>query len=235
MIKNISLILLLIPTMLFAQEKKKRTSLFVGTSQGITFMNKEARSNTYKSTFSTTPGYAYSCNLGLSIRSKREKGFSDISLGYRSNSNGFKGAIDPKSPSGKSSKISYDRFNFLSLEYRYSRYVPTFKNLKTFFGAGIQFGYILNRKVNLKLEDSKTKIVTKAKNISENFGANTSPTFVFSYGAEFDKWIFSSNENSKKIYQRLSFDISYDWYAFNIINSPSSAYLGLAINYKVLF
>lgn len=236
MIKTLGLIFLLMPISLFAQNKEKRFFFQAGTTQGISFLNKEALSNTHKSTFNNTVGYAYSYNLGISILSKNKRRFSDIILGYKSNSNGFKGAIDPTSESGKSSRISYDRFNLLSLEYRYSRYIPTFKNQKTFFSGGVQFSYALNRKMNLRFDNSSTKIVTKAKNISDNFILNTSPTFIFSYGFEFDGSVFGcGKQHSSKNKQRLSFDISYDWYAFNLIKSPINAYFGMAINYKILF
>jgi hypothetical protein len=235
---KIAFILFVLPTILMAQEQqsKKRNSFFAGTSQGISFLKKEALSNTDKNTFDTTPGYAYSYNFGVSIDSKSKKSFSEISLGYRSFSNGFKGTIDLNTSTGISAKTSRDRFNFLTLEYRYSRYIKTINEYNTFFSIGIQTNYIINRKVKLNLEDSKTKIVTKGKNISSNYVLNTSPTLMFSYGLELDKLPFSIKKCiCKSLRQRLSLDVSYDLYALNIISSPANSYVGVAINYRVLF
>jgi hypothetical protein len=231
-----SVLLLVLASSLVAAQENKGTSFFAGTAQGLSFLQREALSNTDNKTFGTVPGHAHTYTFGINIDAKNGKGFSEIGLGYRSQANGFKGAIDPDSDTGRSSKTSRDRYNLLALEYRYSRYIPTIKEWNTFFSIGVQTGYILNRKVVLNLEDAKTRIRTPGRNISNNFVLNTSPTLVFSYGVELDRWPFSKNTcDCKRLRQRLSLDVTYDWFALNIMSSPANAYSSIALNYRILF
>lgn len=221
------------PVILFAQDTKKeekRLSILVGTSQGISFMHKEAKSNTYKKTFESSFGYAFSYGAGISVASKNRKAFSEIIIKYNSYSNGIKGIVDVSSKSGYSDKTSYDRFNYLTLDYRYSRYVKTISDYNTFFSVGIQASYIWNEKKSLKYEKSNEIIRTKGGNFSNNFVILSSPTFLISYGAEFNKGIMNIGKKS-----RLSLDITYDTFAFGLMSSPSNQYSSMLINYRILF
>ena len=150
--------------MLWGQEtKSKILSLIVGTSQGVSFAYKEAKSNTTNKTFLLTPGYAYSHNRGISIRSKNGKAFSDLVLKYKSVQNGIKGIVDLSSATGYSSRTSYERLNYIAIDYRYSRYVKTLKKLNTFFSVGIEASYILNEKKKLKYENGSRTIKKKRR------------------------------------------------------------------------
>ncbi|AUC15929.1 hypothetical protein BTO06_12550 [Tenacibaculum sp. SZ-18] len=175
-------------------------------------------------------GYAYSYGGGVSIISKSKKAFSDIMLNYRSYSNGIKGIVDINTPSGYSTKTSFDRFNYLSLEYRYSRYVKTIKDLNTFFSVGIQASYLLNVRKRLNYENSSEVIKIEGKNISENDVLQTSPTFIFSYGTEFNSGILKAGKKS-----RLSIDFTFDTFRLGIQSSPSNQYYSIMINYRILF
>jgi len=230
--KYILIFLILIPSILFAQEKKdenKRIYLLFGTSQGVSFMNKEANSNTTKKTFEVSPGYAFSYGAGINITSKSGKSFSEITVNYRSLSNGIKNSVDVNAEKGFSSKTSYDRFNYLTLDYRYSKYVKTIGELTTFFSLGIQSSYILNEKKTLNYEESSRVIKTKGKEISDDFVISTTPTFLLSYGAEFNKGILNVGSKS-----RLSLDFTYDSFLLGIASSPSNQYFSTMINYRLM-
>lgn len=221
------------PVVLLAQDTKKeekRLSILVGTSQGISFMHKEAKSNTYKKTFESSLGYAFNYGAGISITSKSGKAFSEVIVKYSSYSNEIKGIVDVNSKSGYSDKTSYDRFNYLTLDYRYSRYVKTISDYNTFFSIGIQTSYIWNEKKTLSYDNSSEVIRTKGGDFSNNFVILTSPTFLISYGAEFNKGIMNIGKKS-----RLSLDITYDTFGFGLISSPSNQYSSMIINYRILF
>ena len=228
--KHILVILMLIPGILVAQESDKRLSWLIGSSQGVSFMHKEAKSNTSKKTYASTPGYAYSYYGGISIDAKNGKAFSELTASYRSAQNGIKGIVDVEANSGYSFKTSYDRYNYLSLEYRYSRYVKTFNNFHTFFSLGMGVSYIINEKHKLNYNSRSAKVEVKGKNISNNFALLSSPTFAFSYGTEFGKGLLGIGKKS-----RLSLDFSYDMFALDITSSPSNHYFSTLLNYRLLF
>jgi len=227
------ILLLCIPSLLFAQEKEsenKRISFLIGTSQGVSFVHREAKSNTNLKTFDVTPGYAFSFGGGVNILSKSRKSFSEITLNYRSYGNGIKNIVDVSAANGYSSKLSYDRFNYLSLEYRYSRYVKTIKDYNTFFSLGMQASYILNEKKNLNYDDGSKLIKTKGKDFSGNDAITTTPTFLLSYGVEFDNGLFGIGRKS-----HLSLDFTYDWFLLGLSSNPSNQYFSSLINYKLIF
>ncbi|GEM_PF-5511981 len=220
------LIIALLITILADAQDKRRLSVVAGTTQGVSFMYKEAHSNTSKKTFNTSAGYAYSYFAGISVKSRSGKAFSDLLIGYRSYSNGLSGVVDVNSATGFSNKRSVDRLNYLTLEYRYSRYVKTIKDYNTFFSAGLQASYILNEKRRIRYSNGDETIRTSGKNISNNFVLFTSPTLILSYGVEFDSGIWRIGNKS-----RLSLDFTYDMF----MTSPSNKYVGTMINYKLLF
>jgi hypothetical protein len=225
------IILFFSPLLLIAQEEsaeEKRLSLLIGTSQGVSFMYKEALSNTVDKTFKTTAGYAFSYGGGISITSKSKKAFSEIIAHYRSYNNGIKEVVDINSGSGYSSKMSYNRFNYFALEYQYSRYIKTIKDFNSFFSVGVQTSYILNEKKKLNYENSSEVIKIEGKNFSNNFFILTSPTFILSYGTEFNKGIMNIGEKS-----RVSINFTYDIF-LNIESSPSNQYLSTMISYRLL-
>ncbi len=231
--KYILIFLILIPSIIFAQEKKdenKRIFLLFGTSQGLSFMYKEAKSNTIKKTFEVSPFYAFSYGGGINFTTKSGKSFSEITVNYRSNSNGIKNIVDVNTENGYSSKTSYDRFNYLTLDYRYSIYVKTIREFNTFFSIGIQSSFILSEKKKLNYEESSQVIKTKGKELSDDFVISTTPTFLFSYGAEFNKGILNVGSKS-----RLSLDFTYDNFLLGISSSPSNQYLSPMINYRLMF
>jgi len=232
--KFLFIIPLLIPAILFAQEEKnnekKRLSFLTGTSQGISFMYKEAKSNTTDKIFEATPCYTFSYGGGISIASKSGKAFSEIIVNYRSYSNVIKEIVDINSTAGYSSKTSYNRFNYLTLDYRCSRYVKIIRDFNTFFSVGIQASYILNEKKKLNYENSSEVIKTKGKNISDNLVIPTFPTLLLSYGLEFNKGIMKMGQKS-----RLNIDFTYDTFLFGIISSPSNQYFSTMVNYRILF
>jgi hypothetical protein len=219
------LLVMLIPAVIWAQNEK-RLSVVTGTTQGISFMHKEALSNTNKKTFNTSAGYAYSYFAGITVKSRSGKAFSDILLGYKSYSNGLKGVVDINSSTGFSDRRSVDRFNYITLEYRYSRYIKTIKDYNTFFSAGLQASYILNEKKRIRYNNGDETIRTSGKNISNNFVLFTSPTLILSYGVEFDTGVWRIGKKS-----RLSLDFTYDMF----MTSPSNKYIGTMVNYKLLF
>ncbi len=230
--KYILALFLLLPTHIFAQQetpKERRTNLFISVSQGLSFMHREALSNTSNKTFSTSPGYAYTLATGVNILSKRRRDFSQITIDYRSSSNAIKNIVDPSSALGTSSRTSYNRFNFFSLTYRYSRYFKTIKDLNTFFGLGIQASYILNERKKLNYENRSITITTDGRNFSENFVIMTSPTFIFSYGVQFDKKIMIWKKS------QISLDLFWDIFSFGIIRSPANQYFATMLSYKLFF
>ena len=219
-------ILIVLPFTLLSQGFTKRISYVLGTSQGISVMRKEAFSNTKFKTYDTGMGYAYNYFGGLNITSKNKKAFSEIYLGYKSYSNTIKGIVDVNSSSGFSSRNSLDRYNYLSLEYRYSRYFKTIKDYKTFFSLGLQASYIINEKKHLNYSNSKKNITIKGRNLSNNFVITTTPTFIASYGIDLDKGVFGIGSKT-----RLNLDVTYDMY----FNTPSNQYFGVLMCYKILF
>jgi len=239
--KYIATIILLIPTLLFAQNEsdmKKRLSILTGTSQGISFLRKETFSHTTKKTFPVTPGYTYLFFGGVNIDAKKGNSFSELKLAYHSKSNGIDSIIDIDSPTGVSPHTSRDRFKYLSLSYRYSRYIKessffnAFKKTntyKTFYSAEVQVSYILNQRKTLNYENGSTVMNTKGKNISDNFILPTSPTFILSYGIEFNKGILNVGKKS-----RLSIDFAFDTFTFGIISSPSNQYFSTMLSYRLL-
>jgi len=226
----IIILLVLLPSILLGQEQTRKNSFFIGTSQGLSFLNKEAHSNTTKKTFNTGLGYAYKIEAGLSLPSKSGKSFSEIALGYSSNSNSVD-IIDSRIiAKGKPTKTSHDRYNFLEAKYVFSYYVKTIKNYKTFFSAGIQLAYILDQSTKVNFFDGKTTVKKKASNISDNMLVTTSPSFIFSYGLDMDKNIFGNDRGS-----RLSVDFTYDFFALGLMTSPANQYFGTYVNYRILF
>lgn len=223
--KKIFFILILLPSIIWGQEEK-RTSLFFSITQGVSYLNKEALSNSRDKTFPVTFGYAYSLGAGLSIKSTKGKSFSDIKMSYRSYGNGFLSAQDA---TGTSSKRSTDRFNYLSIGYQYARYVKTLKNFNTFFSLGVEFSYILNRKMKLNYDNRTLKIKTKGKDISTNYGITTPSTFSLGYGIELDKGVLNVGKQS-----RLSFNLALDQALFQS-SSPSHQYFGAYLCYQMLF
>jgi len=222
--------MVLLPSLLVAQEGKRKNSFFIGTSQGISFLNKEAWSNTTDKTFNTGLGYAYKFEGGYSMLSKSGKSVNDLSLGFGSRSNTVD-IIDSRIiAEGKTVNSSIDRYNFLELKYAYSYYVKTIKDYKTFFSAGIQFAYILNQKTKVNFFDGKTTLKKKASQISGNYVVTSSPTFIFSYGVDLDHNIFGNGRGS-----RLSLDFTCDYSALGLRSSPANQYFGTYINYRILF
>ena len=226
MVKNI---LLLFPVIFFAQKKDSNNAFFVGTSQGITFLLKESFSNTTKETFATGLGYAYKIEAGYSFVSKTRKFASDISVGVRSVANSVDIVDTRKTAMGQPQKSSYDRYDFLMFKYAFSHYVKTFKDYNTFFSVGIELSYILSQRTKLYFFDGKTTVKKNSSQISRNYFITTSPTFLCSYGIEFDKKIFNIGSGS-----RLSIDFTYDWYALGLITTPSNQYFGCFLNYRML-
>ena len=224
------LFLLFLPSVFYAQKKKHKNAFFVGTSQGISFVVKESFSNTTAKTFSTGIGYSYKIEAGYSIVSKSRKYASDFSLGYNSMGNSVDIIDVRKTALGKPQKTSYDRFNFLTFRYTFSIYVKTFKDYNTFFSVGVQFAYLLNQKTTVNFFDGKTIFRKSASEISKNILITTSPTFLLSYGVEFDKKIFNFGKGF-----RLSLDFSYDFYALALTSSPANQYFGTFLNYRILF
>ena len=194
----------------------------------MSFVYKEAWSNTREKTYDTKLGYGFAFASGISIKPKKGKSFSDIKLTYRSYSNGIENIVVPQSTKS-SSKLSIDRFNYLGLGYQYSRYIKTIKGYNMFFSAGLEFSYILNRKLKLNYTDSSLKIKEKGKNISNNYGISIPPTFTLAYGVELDKGLLSVGKTT-----RLSFSLTFDK-SIVPIASPSNQYIAPMINYQLVF
>jgi len=226
----IILVLAFLPGLLVAQDKTRKNSFFIGTSQGLSFVTKEAFSNTTNKTFNMGPGYAYKLEAGLSIPTKSGKYLSEISLGYRSCSSSID-LIDSRIiAEGKPRKSSHERTNFLEAKYAFSYYVKTIKDYKTFFSAGIQLSYILNQNTKVNYFDGSTTVKKKASQISGNYVLTSSPTFILSYGVDLDHNIFGNSRGS-----RLSLDFTYDYAALGLMSSPTNQYLGTYINYRIMF
>ena len=231
--KKIALIILLFPCFLVAQEdkvekEKKRTSFFVSTSQGISTVFKEALSNTTKKTYPLKTGYAFSLGTGISIISKKGKSLSDIRLVYKSFSNGIDNIVSPQSPNGVSSKTSSERYNYLALGYHYSRFIWKIKDYKTFFTAGIEFSYILNRKIKVRHDDYSTNLTVKGSNISNNVVVLTPPTFLLGYGVDLGKGISNIGTTS-----RVSLYLTLDQTI--VFSSPANQYFTTRLNYQLIF
>jgi len=74
--KKIMILLLLLPVLATAQEvNKKRASLFLGTSQGISFVLRGANLAHNDNPFTPKPGYSYKYSVGLNLLSKSSKSF----------------------------------------------------------------------------------------------------------------------------------------------------------------
>lgn len=217
---------MLFPIVALAQKEEKRTSFFVSTNQGISILRKEALSNTTAKTFPTKPAYAFSYGVGLSIKSKRGKSFSDIRMKYSSDGHGFLNAQDGNVTS---SKKSTDRTNYLSIGYQYSRYIMSIKNYRTFLSVGADFSYILNRNFKLKYDDRTVKIKTKGKNISNNFVIAAPIRLSIGYGVEFNKGIFIIGSKS-----RLTLNLTLNKMILPFAPS-SNQYFGTNLTYQILF
>ena len=226
--------LFLIPNLILSQEvsddsvEKHKSSYFIGLSQGISFLTAEAFSNTNRETFKTKPGYGYKLETGFSFMSKSGNRFSDLSVGYNSSANAVD-ILDSRLGAGQKTKTSKDRYNFLSVKYICSRYIGKTKKLNPFLSAGIQFSYLLNQRTKVNFYNDPIIVKKKASQISENYVLSTSPTFLLSYGVEFDKKTLHVGEGS-----RLSFDFTYDFFGWGVFTSPSNHYLGIYTNFHLL-
>ncbi len=223
--KNILFILLFIPSVIFGQQENRK-SFFVSTAHGTSSVYKEAFSHTTEKTYQMSIGYGYSVATGLSFKSKKGQGFSDVKLVYRSYSNGILAIQDVN---GNSTKTSRERFNYLGLGYLYGRYIKTIKNYHTFVNLGLELSYILNRKTTLNFDDRTIKVTKKGTDISNNYGISAPATFTIGYGLELDKGLFRLGQLS-----RLSLNASIDQPLFPI-SSPTNQYLGANIRYQILF
>lgn len=213
----------------WAQESR-RTSFFIGGSCGGTFVFKEAFALTTAKTQDMSPGLAFNGVFGLEISAK-EKGFSQISLGYRSNSNGLKGLVDANTASNTTStKNSTERYNYFTASYSYNHYVKTIGELNTFFGAGVEVSYFFNRSIRSRKANSKQTVRTSGNTLSSNPVLSTSPTLLLSYGVEFDKGIFKIGKKS-----RVKLDLLFDRAFLGLGASPSNQYFGTLLYYQLSF
>ena len=226
------ILLLLLPVLATAQEvNKKRASLFLGTSQGISFVLRGANLAHNDNPFTPKPGYSYKYSVGLNLLSKSGKSFSDFTLSYRSDGSVLKNITDTR-PIKKGTIKANDRFNFASLGYSYGRYLNQICGNKTFVKGGLELSYVLNRKTTTKYSDGTPEYKEKVKGsqLAYNNVISTSPTFLLSYGMELDKPAFGLGNRSQ-----ISMDLTYDYYFAGFMPSAAHNNLGIYLSYKMLF
>ena len=235
--KKILIVLLFSFTLGFTSQKdnlqktKKGITFFVGTSQGISFLDKEAKSLTHDKTFENTPGYMFHYFLGINLLAENKNSFSEITFGYNSFVNGIKNIVDVSSSSGFSKKTSYESYNYFNLGYRFSFYVRPIKEISSFLSLGIYANFLFSSSTTLNYQNGSKKINKKHENFSANLIITTSPTLVVSVGIDFPISIFGI----KKI-SRISFDLGYDKFGFFLpLKSPSNQYFSLGFTYRFLF
>lgn len=230
--KKIIILLLLLPVFATAQEvNNKRASLFLGTSQGMSFVLRGANLAHDDNPFSPKPGYSYKYSVGLNLLSKSGKSFSDFTLSYRSDGSVLNNIIDTR-PIKEGIIKANDRFNFVSLGYSYGRYLNQLWGNKTFVKGGIELSYVLNRKTTTKYSDGTPKYKEKVKGnqLAWNNVISTSPTFLLSYGMELDKPVFGFGNKSQ-----ISMDFTYDYFFAGMMPSAAHNNFGIYLSYKVLF